>query len=102
MVLLRIERTAVYPRSQGLSVCYVDPQARLFQSNAARRVLSAPKQSLKTAKQTLENCQDNLQTLGNLLHKTVAQAQSVHIQSRVVVPEAEQVCLSEKHSPFPR
>ena len=42
-------------------------QARIFQSNAARRVLNAPKESLKTAKQTLENCQENLQTLGNLL-----------------------------------
>ena len=66
-------------------------QARIFQSNAARRVLNAPKESLKTAKQTLENCQENLQTLGNLLHKTVAQAQSVHIQTRITAPEAEPV-----------
>lgn len=67
------------------------PQARIFQSDTARRVLNAPKESLKTAKQTLENCQENLQTLSNLLHKTVAQAQSVHIQTSMVAPEAEQV-----------
>ena len=66
-------------------------QARLLQSDTARKVLNAPKESFKTAKQTLENCQDNLQTLGNLLHKSVAQAQSVHIQTRMVAPEAEQV-----------
>ena len=51
----------------------------------------APKQSLRTAKQTLENCQENLQTLGDLLHKTVAQSQSVHIQTRIPSPEAEPV-----------
>ena len=66
-------------------------QARLLQSDTARKVLNAPKESFKTAKQTLENCQDNLQTLGNLLHKSVAQAQSVHIQTRMIAPEAEQV-----------
>ncbi len=54
-------------------------------------MLNAPKESLKTAKQTLENCQENLQTLGNLLHKTVAQAQSVHIQTRINASEAEPV-----------
>ena len=54
-------------------------------------MLNAPKKSLKTAKQTLENCQENLQTLGDLLHKTVAQSQSVHIQTRLPAPEAEPV-----------
>ena len=66
-------------------------QAKIFQSDTARKVLNAPKQSLRSAKQTLENCQENLQTLGDLLHKTVAQSQSVHIQSRIPTPEAEPV-----------
>ena len=68
-----------------------DVQARIFQSDAARKVLNAPKQSLRSAKQTLENCQENLQTLGDLLHKTVVQSQSVHIQTRIPIPEAEPV-----------
>ena len=63
-----------------------------MQSDTARKVLNAPKESFKTAKQTLENCQDNLQTLGNLLHKSVAQAQAVHIQTHMIAPQAEQVC----------
>ena len=41
-------------------------------SDAARKLLAAPKRTMRTAKQTLENCQENLQTLGNLLQQTVA------------------------------
>ena len=44
----------------------------MMSSDAARRLLSAPKRSIRTAKQTLENCQENLQTLGSLLQKSVA------------------------------
>lgn len=44
----------------------------MMSSDAARRLLAAPKRSIRTAKQTLENCQENLQTLGSLLHKSVA------------------------------
>ena len=48
-------------------------QARLVMaSDAARRLLAAPKRTMRTAKQTLENCQENLQTLGTLLQQTVA------------------------------
>ena len=69
----------------------MDAQARILHSDTARKVLNAPKESLRTAKQTLENCQENLQTLGNLLHKTVAQAQSVHVQTRMIALEVEAV-----------
>jgi len=69
----------------------LDAQARILHSDTARKVLNAPKESLRTAKQTLENCQENLQTLGNLLHKTVVQAQSVHVQTRMIVLDVEAV-----------
>ena len=41
-------------------------------SDAARRLMAAPKRTMRTAKQALENCQENLQTLGSLLQQTVA------------------------------
>ena len=41
-------------------------------SDTARKLMAAPKRTMRTAKQTLENCQENLQTLGNLLQQTVA------------------------------
>ncbi len=41
-------------------------------SDAARKLLAAPKRTIRTAKQTLENCQENLQSLGNLLQQTMA------------------------------
>lgn len=48
-------------------------QARIVvSSDAARKLLAAPKRTIRTAKQTLENCQENLQSLGNLLQQTMA------------------------------
>lgn len=65
-------------------------QARVvMSSDAARKLLAAPKRTIRTAKQTLENCQENLQTLGNLLQQTVAANMSG--LPRLPPIEAEQV-----------
>jgi hypothetical protein len=72
-------------------------QARVVMtSDAARKLLAAPKRTIRTAKQTLENCQENLQTLGNLLQQTVVA--NLAALPRLPTIESEQVlhscCLS--------
>ncbi len=61
-------------------------------SDAARKLLAAPKRTIRTAKQTLENCQENLQSLGNLLQQTMAA--NLAVTPRAISYEAELVSRS--------
>lgn len=84
-------------------VLHVEQARMMVSSDAARKLLAAPKRTIRTAKQTLENCQENLQTLGNLLQQTMAANLAVRgasVTSRLPSAEPDLVSLLVGASPM--
>ncbi|CAL8463148.1 g2682 [Coccomyxa elongata] len=69
---LSANRSAVAGSPYQAPSTFQDQARMVVSSDAARKLLAAPKRTIRTAKQTLENCQENLQSLGNLLQQTMA------------------------------